>query len=404
MVLGRALSRRMALIAAAGLALPAHGRDFLKPEDFGARGDDRHDDARALNETFAAALKTGRPVMALGTYYATETIAPGGAFVLLCGPQFHLRFDPKGQYRAVPRREGADIGPSGVGVAFDLASCRGSTVTGPFTISAANPSNMTMSERERIPNTLCALGTSSFEPAGETVWDRLTIQGFGYGFYQGDMRGRGRKTLPFTRIAVRHLQTFFTLHPFRTGAWGNGLDDAWIDVLRISRCGDSLIQATELNVGSAFNLGFRREDAEGEWNFRPGDLTPPPGARSGLAVAALGALRGDRPSQTALVCEVVAGRLATPPEVAGQGLYFIDPPSLRLRNATLNATHYFAEQIFDRPVDVGRNASLRAVNFKISAGLLAARDRRAIHLTHASARAEIGRSHRNTASDLIKSF
>lgn len=389
--------------------------EVATPEMFGAVGDGDADDTAAVQAWFAYGVATKARLAANGQYAVNQTIAPAGRFNLTCGPDFRLLFDKDGTYTAVQRSNGAGSFEDGdKSVAFDIQGCGNSRIQGRFWITCHIPADMKIANRGDIPADLVAITASIRSSAAEISWDTVNIQGFGHAFFQDTMVGVSGNILPYTRMTIRFLFVQFCLEPFVTGASGNGFDDMWVDVVRVARCsGQSYIRATDFNVGSMFYLGLDDvTDREGTITVTGASTSATlTDANPDLAVddviVILGGADNKAGGAIAHVTRVDAidgtsVTLEDAPANSGTLGYLVNPPTLLLNAAEINAVHFYIEGIHAVPIRLETNGIFRARDFKISTGSMSGRVGCAILTTGQAAEVDIGLNHRTLDSAEVR--
>ena len=337
--------------------------------------------AAIINRALANAVERGVPYFDNAPRKIAGTVRLGGKVVMEFGTKHRWladysdlsRFDTVEENLA----QGVTADPRHVFV--DTAGARGSIIRGPMWLTGASPKNMTLAQRATIPASLVAMTATSAEPSSQITVEALTIDGFGFGFYQGSQRNPGRNNLPYTRMQVGTAIFRFCGTAIETGEWGNGLDDATFQILRISRCGDAaILRGTDLNAMSLFYYGLRpTEDSENATLFLTAGsdqaefsgMTP----YRGMVVAILPGR--DRPGFVAQV-DGVDGQLAVlshAPAENYEGGFMADPPSMIAQNSAINVMHFYIEGAHDLPLALRAKSKASIQDFKVSRGSFTAR-------------------------------
>ncbi len=354
----------------------------VTPEMFGWTPEtDPVETASIINIALAQAVERGVPFFDNAVRRVAGTIRLGGKVVMEFGTKHRWIADYSNLSRFAVVEEnlasGVTVDPRHVFV--DTANARGSILRGPMRLTGARISDMTTASRRAIPSSLVALTASNANPSAEVSIESLMIEGFGFGFYQGSQREPGRNLLPYTRLRVGTAVFRFCGMAIETGEWGNGLDDATFDILRISRCGDAaLLRGTDLNAASLFYYGLRpAEDAEaGTVNLQSGSnvaILRGFAAEPGMVLAVHPGR--DRPGFVAEI-EQLDGDRAILSHRATQdysGAFLIDPPSLIAQNTAINVLHYYIEGMHDLPLALRSRSKATIQDLKISRGSFGAR-------------------------------
>ena len=354
----------------------------VTPEMFGWTPEtDPVETASIINRTLAAAVERGVPYFDNAPRRIAGTVRLGGKVVMEFGTKHRWIADYRdlSRFSAVQENLAKGVTAEPRHVFVDTAGARGSIIRGPFRLTGALPKNMTLAERGKIPASLVALTATSAAPSSQITVEQLTVEGFGFGFYQGSQRNPGRNNLPYTRMQVGTAIFRFCGTAIETGEWGNGLDDATFQILRISRCANTaILRGTDLNAMSVFSYGLRpTEDSEdavlylsaGSDQAEFSGIAP----RRGMVVAILPSR--DRPGFVARV-DNVEGQLAVlshAPEEDYQGAFMVDPPSLIAQNSAVNAMHFYLEGAHDLPLALRAKSKASIRDFKISRGSFTSR-------------------------------
>lgn len=377
-------------------------------------------DTANLDAYFKALATSGRVGLIVSQYSINGTIAPAGQFVCHAGPKFQLTADPNGTYTEVlesPLGETTQIG-SGVDVVFDTSGCGGSVLSGDwFLLSGSLGGGANLANRANIPSNLCAI-TAATTNSEEMIWERLTVQGFGYGFFQGDFRGTGSTILPYTRLQIRQLTIRFCNTPIQTGQSGNGFDDASIDILRMSRnFGNTTLRGSDLAVVSWFNLGL-----DADLDIEPQTLATTAGVAAAtlsaanalivvgtvLAISGAGLNKDGGPIDHVTRVTAKVGTtltLETAPEVTVAAAAIVaNPPTTSVSTFNLNVRHLYLEGTWDSPIRMGSNAGLVTDDLKVSAGGVSARLGAIILTVGTEAMVDVTCNFRTASSDLFKTL
>jgi hypothetical protein len=383
--------------------------DSVTPEMFGwTASSTPAQTAVIINAAIRHARTKGLKFVDNGKRTIKGTITLGGPLTMEFGANHAWTFDYSDlvrDYTQIMESKRGDAGYSGSGryVAVDTSGAGSSSIRGRMTLIAAPITKMDVETRALIPGRLVAFSAAT-KNANEITIEALSIFGFGYGIFQGDFRGQGRSILGQTRLNVRFLFFRHCLVPMESGLAGNGLDDMFIEVLRISRCGGTmLIRATDLNAGSIFNYGLNpdRDNEPGTIALKAGSnratlSQPHRRLKVGDVIAVKhGNLNKDRTNQIPFVSRVaaVSGTGVTFDDAPDQSLsgqnFLINPPSMRILNGSLTSMHHYVEGTHDVPVHLDTNARFASNDFKASDGEIGCRRNTPILATGMSAAVRI---------------
>ncbi len=356
----------------------------ITPEHYGADNTGTVDSTTAFNSAMQYAVANSVRGYSSGQYDISGTLSPGGTYAWDWGLTI-LTFDDSDPtvYTEIQETVNGSSVYSGAGVyvCFDTSGCSSSANAGSLSITGtATGGTMKMSVRDTIPATLVAI-TGATSGSADMTWERLNVQGFGYMFYQGDMRGTATTILPYTRWNIQQLLCRYVLNPMESGNSGNAFDDIWIDNCRLTRnAGITRIRGTDFNVGSFFAIGLASEDEEDETI----SLTAASGSATLSAdntFVEVGSIIGSTSGglnkaggSIGYVGKVTAKTGTTltidpaPEDTDGAASFVIDPPSITLAQGNLNCVHMYLEQRWDHGIDVGVNSTVRAQQAKFSGG------------------------------------
>ena len=256
----------------------------------GAVGDGTADDTAAISAAYADAVANGGIVFfPSGTYRVSGTIAPGA----LCRSLFDdctIIAATTGTFDAVLDNVGADTGYT---VLFDLLNMSGSQFMGKLTMDGNSVASL--------------VGFSSSDVAGagagQSIWDRLTLQNFAIGLY-----APGDGTL-FTGSLFQVVQGY--TNGYDIYATGNTFDDVTISILRSQSSPDAADQnLANVYLDSVFGV------SGSSWYIRGQDST-----RTGINI---------------------------------------------LAGASLALNHLYVEADFDVPVSLGLRSALHCQDVKVS--------------------------------------
>ncbi|QDP65855.1 MAG: hypothetical protein Unbinned7865contig1001_54 [Prokaryotic dsDNA virus sp.] len=406
------------LETAGGVKLYVSGNS-VSVDAFGADPLGVADSTDAFNTCMQWCVSEGVKGRSSGSYEITGTISPGGTYAWDWGVTV-LTFDDSDPtvYTEIQETVNGSSVYSGAGVyvCFDTSGCSSSANAGSLSITGtATGGTMKMSVRDTIPATLVAI-TGATSSSADMTWERLIVQGFGYMFYQGDMRGTAATILPYTRWNIQQLLCRYVLNPMQSGNSGNCFDDIWIDNMRMVRnAGTALIRGTDFNVGSFFTIGLASEDEEDETI----SLTAASGSATLSADNAfieVGSIIGSTSGglnkaggSIGYVGKVTAkaGTSLTidpaPEDTDGAAPFVIDPPSITLSQGNLNCVHMYLEQRWDHGIDVGVNSTVRAQQAKFSGGDMCYRYAAPVVITgHESCAVEFGLHNKAINNDDVR--
>lgn len=396
--------------------------DHVTPEMFGwTTRSSGLETARIINSALRHARTLGIPYRDNGRRMIRGTISLGGTVTMEFGSDHRWEFDASSvetDYTEILERKRDQTERSGSGnyVAVDTSGAYSATIRGQMALTAARLRNsMRLAHRSAIPHNLVAFSAAT-ENAAEIRIESLRIDGFGYGMFQGSNLGRGPAILGQTRMRIGLLYINFCLVPMESGNRGNGFNDMWVDILRVSRCGGVMrVKATDLNIGSMYNNGLVMErDAEAE------TITIAEGSRGATLSAANPLIApGDviavehgcfnksgvnRIPFVSRVARITGTEILfddAPEESLSGQKFLVNPPSTRIENGEINALHYYVEHIFDIPVELGAQSKFVSKDFKVSDGSAGCRRNTPILTTGMAASVDINLENR-TLNDEIK--
>ena len=357
-------------------------RPVVTPEMFGAsESSNPVETAQSINRALAAAVERGVPFFDNAVRRIGGTVRLGGKVVMEFGTMHRwvADYSDLSRFATVEQNPTDGSTPEPRHVFVDTAGARDSIIRGPMRLTAALPDNMTLAGRAAIPASLVALTASSSAPSAQITIEQVNIEGFGYGFYQGSQRRGAANTLPYTRMQVGTAVFRFCLNAIETGEWGNGLDDATFQILRISRCANGIfLRGTDLNAMSLFHYGLNlQEDAENaSVDLEAGsDVAIFNGFQPerGMSFAILPGR--DRPGFVARIDRVDGNEavLSHVPQENYAGNFVANPPSTTAQNSAVNAMHYYIEGAHDLPLVLRARSKVSIRDLKVSRGSFTAR-------------------------------
>lgn len=392
------MSRRTAILGTAVLpisALPLAGMQqpidcrYVTPEQLGWTAETTpRETAKIINQALQIARETGVTYFDNAERRIAGTIRLGGKVNIEFGSKHVWRVD----YRDLSVFD--KISNTEKSIFVDLAYAAGSNIRGSMKLVAANPKNMSLNERRKIPKDLVALSSSMPPPSSEISIEQINIVGFGYGLHKPDNDLKKRPlNLPFTRMNIGIAAIQYCIEAISTGNQANGFDDAVFQILRLARnCGNSVIHGTELNITSFFNYGlnFKADVEPGFIQLRAGShyaqIPTDSLLSTGMTVVAIGAgekIRTGRRHFTTKVLERNEGDLLLEdtPEYDFNGPFIASPPSFTLEKSGINSLHIYIEGVHDFPIQLQNGSKISTLDFKVSGGDFAGRSNYAIAVT-----------------------
>ncbi|MEP4195988.1 MAG: hypothetical protein ABJL99_10175 [Aliishimia sp.] len=351
----------------------------------------------AFAQAFSYAIAKDITGRSSGVYKIDGSIAPGARWVWDWGntrlkPDITTpaNYNEMMHYPLSAPVPGTAVG-MGVYCVFDCSGGTGSINHGWLSILGANTENsMRMEKRLLIPEDMVAISATT-KSSDRIKWDILSIQDFGHGLLQGDMREAAVKIHPYTRWNFRELEIVRCLVPLQSGQSGRGFDDILAQQLKISRSsGRSIIRGTGFEANNFFFIGLDEQDFEPQtMSLVAGSLSAELSADSAHVVVGkrLAFEKGglgksdDTPgfAQTSIgfAATVVSKNGLTvtfdrAPEESHADLNFvITDASILIESANVNVVLFYTERLVAEGVEVGFKGHLNLMGFKPSGGPLA---------------------------------